>query len=95
MKKIEVKTKFQTYYEKYMLGMGVLGQTLFYVQGIKIFLNKSAQDVSLLGFSLGLVSVTSWLCYGLMIKNKILVISNGFAVVGAVLVIMGILIHGY
>jgi len=77
-----------------MMAMGVVGQLLFYVQGVKIFINKSAADVSLFGFMLGLISVSSWLIYGLLIKNKVLVLANAFAVVGALLVIVGILIHG-
>ncbi len=88
------KEKFLNYYEKYMLVIGVLGQFLFYVQGFKIFTTRSAGDVSLTGFLLGLTSVTSWLIYGIMIKNRVLIIANAFAVVGALLVVAGILIHG-
>ncbi len=88
------KSKVFHYFEKYMMAMGVIGQLLYYVQGVKIFINKSATDVSLLGFMLGLISVSSWLIYGLLIKNKVLVIANIFAVLGALLVILGILIHG-
>ena len=92
--KIESKTRLLYFYEKYMFIVGTLGQLLFYTQGIKIFANKSASDVSLLGFSLGLISVTSWLIYGVLIKNKVLIISNAFAVIGALFVVIGILIHG-
>jgi len=90
----DLKSKFAKYYEKYMLAMGILGHSLFYVQALKIFINCSAKDVSLLGFSLGLISVSSWLVYGIMIKNKVLIISNAVAVLGAFLVILGVLIHG-
>jgi MtN3 and saliva related transmembrane protein len=88
------KSRFFLYYEKYMLAVGILGQLLFYVQGIKIFVTKSANDVSMLGFLLGLISVASWLVYGILIKNKILIIANAFAVIGAAFVITGVLIHG-
>jgi MtN3 and saliva related transmembrane protein len=92
--KVPSKTKLVTYYEKYMLTVGVLGQLLFYTQGIKIFLTQSANDVSIIGFLLGLISVASWLVYGILIKNKVLIWSNIVAVIGAVFVIVGILIHG-
>src|SRR5271156_2254185 len=82
------------YFEKYMLVIGVLGQLLFYIQGVKILINHSAQDVSLLGFSLGLVSVSSWLTYGILIKDRALIIANIFAVLGAILVITGVLMYG-
>jgi MtN3 and saliva related transmembrane protein len=81
-------------YEKYMVVVGVLGQLLFYTQGVKIFMTQSASDISLLGFLLGLISVTSWLVYGILIKNKVLIIANAFAVIGALFVVTGVLIHG-
>ena len=88
------KSKFLIYYERYMLVVGVLGQLLFYTQGIKIFLTQSAKDVSILGFLCGLISVSSWLIYGIVIKNRVLVIANAFAVIGALFVVIGVLIHG-
>jgi MtN3 and saliva related transmembrane protein len=90
---VQSKTRLLFYYEKYMLAMGILGQLLFYTQGVKIFVTKSANDVSITGFLLGLVSVSSWLIYGILIKNKVLILSNIFAVVGALFVIAGIYIY--
>lgn len=89
-----VKGKFFRYYERYMMTMGIVGQFLFYVQGVKIFVTKSATGVSLTGFLLGLISVSSWLIYGILIKNKVLVLANAIAVIGALFAIVGILIHG-
>ncbi len=91
---VTTRSRLFNYYEKYMLTMGILGQFLFYVQGVKIFATKSAGDVSLIGFVLGFVSVSSWLIYGVLIKNKVLIAANAFAVIGALFVITGILIHG-
>jgi MtN3 and saliva related transmembrane protein len=91
---VSSKTKHLIYYERYMMTVGILGQLLFYTQGLKIFLTKSATDVSIIGFLLGLISVSSWLIYGVLIKNKVLVLSNIFAVIGALFVIVGILVHG-
>lgn len=88
------KSRLFSYYEKYMMAMGILGQAVFYIQAFKIFYNRSAQDVSLLGFSFGLLSVTSWMIYGFLIKNKVLAFANVVAVIGALLVVAGILIHG-
>ncbi len=91
---VQSKSKILIHYERYMLVVGVLGQLLFYSQGIKIFLTKSAGDVSILGFLFGLVSVSSWLIYGILLKNKVLVVSNVVAVIGALLVVIGVLIYG-
>lgn len=94
-KTIEVSSKIRlfTYYERYMLWIGILGQLLFFTQGTKIFLTQSANDVSLIGFLLGLISVSSWLIYGILIKNRALILANVFAVVGALFVIIGILLY--
>jgi MtN3 and saliva related transmembrane protein len=81
-------------YAKYMMIMGCAGQLLYYLQAYKIFSDKSAGDVSLAAFLFGLVSVTSWLIYGVLIKDRVLVVSNWIAVIGASAVVMGILIYG-
>ena len=81
------------HYERYMLCMGIGGQLLFYVQAYRIFHDKCAAEVSLLGFLIALFSVTNWLIYGLVIKNKVLAWSNLFAVIGAILVVTGILLY--
>jgi len=79
-------------YEKYMFVIGLVGQMVFYLQAFKIFSTKSAENVSLAAFLFGLISVTSWLIYGLLLKNRVLFISNLFAVIGALSVVTGILL---
>ncbi len=88
------KNDFIRHYKKYMFLVGTLGQSLFYLQGIKIFCNKSACDVSFPGFLMGFIAVTSWMIYGILIKDKVVTISNIVAVIGALLVLAGILVHG-
>lgn len=90
---ISSKPRFLAFFEKYMLAVGILGQMIFFMQGLEIFLNQSAQDVSVLGFSVGFVAVSSWLTYGVLIKNRVLIIANIFAVIGALFVLLGILIY--
>jgi MtN3 and saliva related transmembrane protein len=88
------RSPFFVHYERYMLVIGVVGQLMFYTQGIKIFATKSANDVSLVGFLFGLLTVSSWLIYGILIKNRALIVSNAVAVAGALFVVIGILIYG-
>ena len=78
-------------FEKYMFFIGIAGQMVFYLQAYKIFSTKKAENVSLTAFLFGLLSVTSWLIYGIVIKNQVLIVSNAFAVVGALAVVIGIL----
>ena len=78
--------------EKMMMIVGIIGQTLFYFQAYKIYTPASAKDVSVLGFSFALFSLACWLLYGLVIKNKVLIIVNTFAVIGATLTLIAIFI---
>lgn len=74
-----------------MFFIGIAGQMVFYLQAYEIFSAKKAENVSLLAFLFGLLSVTSWLIYGIMIKNRPLIVANAVAVVGALAVVVGIL----
>lgn len=76
--------------EKLMTIIGVCGQTLFYFQAYKIYAGGSAQDVSVPGFCFAFFSLISWLFYGLLIKNKVLIIVNAFAAIGAFLTLLAI-----
>jgi len=81
-------------YEKYMYFIGLAGQLIFYIQAYEIFALKDAGNVSLAAFTFGFLSVSSWLIYGLFLKNRVLVVANTFAVIGAGLAITGILLYG-
>lgn len=90
----EPKTsQFFSVYEKYMLLVGFFGQLTFFIQGIKIVSNKAATDVSLAGFMVGLFSVSSWLVYGFLIKNRTLIIANIIGVIGALFAVISILLY--
>jgi len=78
--------------EKYMFVVGIAGQLLYFIQAIKIFAAKDAGEVSLPAYTLGFIAVTSWMLYGMMLKNKVLIVSNIIAMIGALLVITGILL---
>lgn len=82
-----MKKTFLKHYKKYMLIVGVAGQSVFYSQFVTILVHKSAQDVSLIGFSTGLIAVLSWLVYGLLIRDKVLILSNCVATLGASLTV--------
>ncbi len=74
-----------------MFFIGVMGQMVFYLQAYEIFSAQKAENVSLPAFLFGLLSVSSWLIYGLMLKNKPLIVANVVAVIGALAVVSGIL----
>lgn len=69
---------FMSYYKKYMFLIGFAGHSIFVLQTYRIFLTKSSIDVSLEGFMVSLISVTSWLFYGYCINDHILIRVNLF-----------------
>jgi MtN3 and saliva related transmembrane protein len=85
--------KMMKWYRKYMTAVGILGQLLFYSEFVTISKNQSAQNVSLFGFICSLIAVFSWLVYGLLIKDKVLITSNIVGAVGAILTVAAILIY--
>jgi len=88
-----MKIQMKQLYEKYMFFMGFAGQLVFYLQAYKIFVIKDAEGVSLVAFCFGLLSVLSWLIYGITIQNRVLIYANIFATVGAAAVIIGIVVY--
>jgi MtN3 and saliva related transmembrane protein len=84
---------FMNLFRNYMIFIGIFGQLMFFAQAYKIYKTKSVIDVSLLGFSVGLLSVTSWMVYGILIHDTPLIVGNAVATVGALSVVIGILIY--
>jgi MtN3 and saliva related transmembrane protein len=74
---------------KYMLFVAVAGNAIFYIQGIKIILNESAKDVSPWAFGASFWAVSSWFVYGLFMRDKIIVLANIIAMIGAAFVLWG------
>ncbi len=83
-----------SFYEKYMSIIGSLANIMFYLQAYKIFVLKSAQSVSGPGFFISVVGMGSWLLYGILLKNKPLIIGNLVGFIGAILTVIGILKYG-
>lgn len=83
------------WYRKYMYIIGIFGQSVFYSQFYEIIQNKSAKDVSLFGFICGLISVSSWLIYGIIIHDRPLIVSNIIAVIGASLTVSAIMFYQF
>ena len=85
---------FKKFYGHYMIFIGIFGQLVFYAQAYKIFTTSCAKDVSKIGFIAGFVSVTSWFIYGIILKDFPLIIANAVALVGALLVLIGLGLYG-
>jgi uncharacterized protein with PQ loop repeat len=78
-------------YEKYMICMGSFGHFLFIFQTIKIIQTQSSYDVSLIGFFVSFISLVSWLIYGILKGDSVLILVNIFGSVSAFFCICAIL----
>lgn len=87
------KAKIIAYYDKYMVFAGILGQYLFYTQAYKIFTTKSAKDLSLDGFVVVIIATFSWLVYGMLHNKTPIILAQIVALVGMVMVIIGIVLY--
>jgi MtN3 and saliva related transmembrane protein len=87
------RTPMQRAYSRYMFVVGIGGNLLFYLQAWEIFATRSARDVSLAAFLVGLWAVSSWFVYGLMLRDKVIIAANIVAIVGCLSVITGKLIY--
>jgi MtN3 and saliva related transmembrane protein len=74
--------------------IGIFGQTALFVQAYKTFQTGSAQDLSFFSYVITFASLSCWLIYGLVIRNPPLIIANIVGVIGALIVLLGIALHG-
>lgn len=79
---------FRKFYDTYMLCVGSIGQLLFYLQALKIYQTGSAHDISMTGFLIAFFSLSSWLFYGILLKNRVLIFVNIGGCLGAGMVII-------
>ena len=77
----------------YMSWVVNLGQSMHYIQAWKIFTAKSAEDISLIAYIICLVLLIHWLIYGIIIKDKVIILAETLGVIGAILVIFGTVIY--
>ena len=56
---------------------GTVSAIVFLPQVIKTYQTKSVKDISFLMFSLATLSVVLWLAYGIILRNKPIIFTNG------------------
>ncbi|BBH53070.1 SemiSWEET family transporter [Fluviispira sanaruensis] len=80
-------------FEYYMFCIGPIGNLMFYFQAYEMFTSKHSGSVSLIGFTISILALNSWLFYGIYIKNKPLIIANAVGALGAILVVFEIIFY--
>ena len=71
-----------------------LGQSMHYIQAYKIFYNKSAEDISMIAYIICLILLIHWLIYGIIEKDKIIIIAESFGVIGVLIILIGTIHYG-
>ena len=70
-----------------------LGQSMHYIQAWKIYNTKSAEDISLVAYIICLILLVHWLIYGIVTKDRVIVMAETFGIIGSILVIIGTIIY--
>lgn len=81
-------------YSTYILIIGTIGQFAPYLQAYKTFTTERASDLSIPAYVIAFISLVSWLVYGILIKDKPLIISNIVGLIGTAIVIISMIMYG-
>lgn len=81
---IGLRDKLLSLYDKYMTLAGIAGHSIYVFQTYKMISCCSSSNVSFEGFFVSFLSVSSWLVYGFLKKDKVLVTVNIFGLIASV-----------
>ena len=73
---------------------GTLSGIANFPQAYKIFKRKSAKDISIITFTVFIISSIIWVLYGIEIGNFPIIMANSFGTISLLLVIIGWLMYG-
>jgi len=85
------KTTMKNLFNYYMLFVGIASSFIPYIQAYKIFYLKRSKGVSFLASLFSFFTVASWLVYGIVLHNNLLIVSNIMALMSALIVLVTIL----
>jgi len=69
------------------LAAGALTTIAFIPQVVKIYVSKSARDVSILTFAFFTLGIFLWLIYGLLIREAPIIVANLISLVLALMIV--------
>ncbi|MDP3966138.1 MAG: SemiSWEET family transporter [archaeon] len=80
--------------DKIIYIVGIIGPAMLLPQVIKIFTSKNAEGVSFFSYAFLAIFSIIWLLYGIVHKEKPIIITNALWIVFHLLVAIGVLIYG-
>jgi len=84
--------KFINFFDKYIILVAIIIPVMTIPQVIKIWINKSASDLSLISWTAFLISAVSWLIYSTIHKEKALILNSILWITLYILIIAGVLL---
>jgi len=93
-KRTSPTNKFVRFFDHFIYIVAIVIPLMTIPQVLMIWINKSAQDVSLITWSAYLFSALCWLTYSIIRKDKPLIINSILWVILESLVIVGVIIYG-
>jgi len=85
--KMSVNAKHRTfskYYDRYMILIAVFGSIFVYLQAATILVNKSSENVSMASYILFLIVSLSWMLYGILWLDWLVIVSGIVSSIGAI-----------
>jgi uncharacterized protein with PQ loop repeat len=86
--------KFKKYLDKIIYLVGVLGPILTIPQLTEIWISKNASGVSLISWSWYVISALIWLSYGIVHKEKPIIVTNILWTIINIFIVIGIILYG-
>lgn len=88
-----MSTKKQKIFKTYIMIIANIGQSMHFIQAWKIFSTQSAEDISLLAYTICLILLLHWLAYGIFIKDRLIMTAETLGIIGSSLVIAGTIMY--
>ena len=86
--------KFKRFFDKIIYLVGIVGPVMTIPQLMKIWIDKNAQGVSAISWMAYLLTAICWMAYGIIHKEKPIILTYVFWIILDILVVVGTLIYG-
>ena len=86
--------KWKNLWDKLMYFIAIIVPILTSAQVFKIWINQSAEGVSIIAWATYLTSSMAWLIYGILHKEGPIIFSNSISLLINLLVVVGAVIYG-
>lgn len=87
--------KWKRFMDKAIYVVGIAGPIMTLPQVMKIWVEKNATGVSLISWASYLIFAVFWLVYGIMHKEKPIILTFSGWLILELLIVAGILVYGY